>query len=145
MEKTQTSISISSIRGNRKRGSVGDFLRENIKTNADLAIVSAYFTIYAYQHLKPELESISRLRFLFGEPTFIKSLDPSKNNKRDFEIKEDKLAIPTNNKLSQKSIAKDCSDWITSKVEIKSMVKPNFLHGKLYLVENTNGVNEACL
>ena len=84
MDKTPTTQSISAIRDNRKRGSVGAFLRENIKTDADLAIVSAYFTIYAYQHLKPELESIDHLRFLFGEPTFIKSLDPIKTNKRDF-------------------------------------------------------------
>jgi len=145
MDKTLTSTILSSIRDNRKRGSVGEFLRENIKTDADLAIVSAYFTIYAYQHLKPELESIDHLRFLFGEPTFIKSLDPSKTNKRDFKIADDKLVIPTNSRLSQKSVAKECSDWIENKVEIKSMVKPNFLHGKLYLVENTNGVNEATM
>jgi ERCC4-related helicase len=145
MSKTLTSTNLSSIRDNRKRGSVGEFLRDNIKTDADLAIVSAYFTIYAYQHLKPELESIDHLRFLFGEPTFIKSLDPIKTNKRDFKIADDKLVIPTDSRLSQKSVAKDCSDWIESKVEIKSMVKPNFLHGKLYLVENTNGVNEAAM
>ena len=145
MDKTPTTQSISAIRDNRKRGSVGAFLRENIKTDADLAIVSAYFTIYAYQHLKPELESIDHLRFLFGEPTFIKSLDPSKTNKRDFEITDDKIVIPTDSRLSQKSVAKECSEWIQNKVDIKSMVKPNFLHGKLYLIENTNGVKEASM
>lgn len=145
MIKTQSLIHLSSIRDNRKRGSVGEFLRENIKTDAELAIVSAYFTIYAYQYLENELENINHLRFLFGEPTFIKSLDPSKTNKRDFKISDDKLLIPTNSRLSQKSVAKECSDWIENKVEIKSMVKPNFLHGKLYLVENTNGVNEAAM
>jgi len=67
-------VNLSSIRDNKNRGSVGQFLRENIKLDSDLSIVSAYFTIYAYSHLKNELDSISKLKFLFGEPTFIKSL-----------------------------------------------------------------------
>lgn len=33
----------SSIKDNRSRGSVGDFLREKIKEDSKLAIVSAYF------------------------------------------------------------------------------------------------------
>ncbi len=64
----------SSIRDNHKRGTVGDFLISNIKNGSELSIVSAYFTIYAYQKLKTELESVNHLNFLFGEPTFIKSL-----------------------------------------------------------------------
>lgn len=138
-------MATSSIRDNRNRGSVGEFLCENIKSDADLSIVSAYFTIYAYSHLKEQLNEIKQLRFLFGEPTFIKSLDPSKVNKRDFKIEDDKIVIPINSRLSQKSIARECSQWIEDKVEIKSMVKPNFLHGKLYLIENTNGVKEASM
>jgi ERCC4-related helicase len=145
MTEVNTKLNLSSIKDNRSRGSVGQFLIENIKEGADLKFVSAYFTIYAYNHLREQLDNIENLRFLFGEPTFIKSLDPSKKNKRDFEIKDDKLAIPTNRKLSQKAIAKDCAEWIQKKVEVKSMVKPNFLHGKLYLIENTNGVNEAAM
>jgi len=37
----------SSIKENHKRGSVGDFLKENISAKSDLSIVSAYFTIFA--------------------------------------------------------------------------------------------------
>ena len=144
MEKDTIEIT-SSIRDNRKNGSVGQFLIDNIKTNADLSFVSAYFTIYAYNHLKEQLNDINKLRFLFGEPTFINSLDPSKTNKRDFKIEDDKIIIPIEKRLTQKAIAKECSEWIEKKVEIKSMVKPNFLHGKLYLVENTNGVKEGAM
>jgi hypothetical protein len=39
----------SSIRDNQGRGKVGDFLKDNIKTDSNLSIVSAYFTIYAYE------------------------------------------------------------------------------------------------
>ena len=69
MEKKLTSINLSSIRDNRDRGSVGQFLKDNIKTDSDLSIVSAYFTIYAYNHLKDQLNNINELKFLFGEPT----------------------------------------------------------------------------
>jgi len=140
-----TSINLSSIKDNHKHGSVGQFLIDNVKSQADLSIVSAYFTIYAYDHLKTRLEQISHLKFLFGEPTFIKSLDPAKTNKRDFQIEDDQIVIPIQSRLTQKAIAKDCSEWIRQKVDIKSMVKPNFLHGKLYLIENPNGVKESVM
>lgn len=139
------SINLSSIRDNKNRGSVGQFLRENIKSESDLSIVSAYFTIYAYSYLKSELDSISKLKFLFGEPTFIKALDPTKVNKRDFKIEDDKIVIPIESRLTQKAIAKECSEWIQQKVEIKSMVKPNFLHGKMYHITQQSGVEKAIL
>ena len=78
-------MSYSSIRDNHSHGAVGDFLKQAISHNSDVSIVSAYFTIYAYHHLKSNLDNIKGLRFLFGEPTFIKSLDPEKVNTRDFQ------------------------------------------------------------
>ena len=60
----------SSIRDNSSRGSVGEFLTANIHPDAELSIVSAYFTIYAYHKFKDKLDSIKELNFLFGEPTF---------------------------------------------------------------------------
>ncbi len=137
------SVNLSSIRDNKNRGTVGQFLVDNIKSESDLSIVSAYFTIYAYSHLKGQLDSINKLKFLFGEPTFIKSLDPTKINKRDFKIEDDKIVIPIESRLTQKSVAKECSEWIQQKVEIKSMVKPNFLHGKMYHVTQQSGVEKA--
>ena len=83
MDKTLTSTILSSIRDNRDRGSVGQFLKDNIKRDSDLSIVSAYFTIYAYNHLKDQLNNLNELKFLFGEPTFIQSLDPTNTNKRE--------------------------------------------------------------
>ena len=54
----------SGIRDNRLRGKTGDFLREKIQSGSHLCIVSAYFTIYAYEALKAQLDSIEHLRFL---------------------------------------------------------------------------------
>ncbi|MCF6152428.1 MAG: NgoFVII family restriction endonuclease, partial [Candidatus Kuenenia stuttgartiensis] len=135
----------TSIRDNHKNGTVGQFLIDNVKQGAGLSIVSAYFTIYAYKQLKNQLDQTDHLKFLFGEPSFIKSLDPAKTNRRDFKIEDDSLVIPIESRLKQKSLSKECSDWIKEKVHIKSMVKPNFLHGKLYLMENPNGVKEAVM
>ena len=42
------------IRDNHFCGSVGDFLKPHLKTGTKLSVVSAYFTIYAYQALKAE-------------------------------------------------------------------------------------------
>ncbi len=133
----------SSIRDNHNYGSVGKFLQENIKPDSDLSIVSAYFTIYAYHQLKKELDEINSFRFLFGEPTFIKEIDPERKNGRDYQIIDDSLVIPTENRLNQKSIARECYDWLDEKSEIRSMVKPNFLHGKMYHIKQESGIEEA--
>ncbi len=62
-------VSIASgIHDNYKRGPVGGFLKEKIRKDAELSIVSAYFTIYAFEALKDKLLDINHLNFLFGEP-----------------------------------------------------------------------------
>lgn len=135
-------MSNSSIRDNHKNGSVGDFLVEHIKNNS-VSIVSAYFTIYAYKKLQAQLDNINRLRFLFGEPTFIKAIDPEKMNSRCYQIEDNQLTIPIASRLSQKATARECSDWIKTKVDIRSMVKPNFLHGKMYYMLQESGIEKA--
>jgi hypothetical protein len=62
-------LNASGLRDNYTRGTVADFLRAKIKTGSKLSIVSAYFTIYAFETLKDELERINHLDFLFGEPS----------------------------------------------------------------------------
>ncbi|MDO8281879.1 MAG: helicase-related protein [Thermodesulfovibrionia bacterium] len=136
-------MNYSSIRDNHTHGTVGDFLKQTISANSEVSIVSAYFTIYAYHQLKNNLDEIKKLQFLFGEPTFIKSMDPDKMNTRDFKIEDDKLTIPLESRLNQKTMARECSEWIRNKTEIRSMVKPNFLHGKLYHVRQESGIEKA--
>ncbi len=135
----------SGIRDNHKRGNVGDFLTDNITENSNLSFVSAYFTIYAYQVLKENLDKVNRLRFLFGQPRFISEIDPNKTDSRSYQIEDDTLTISLKNRLMQSQAAKECSEWIKEKVDIKSMVKPNFLHGKLYHITQENGVEKAIM
>jgi phosphatidylserine/phosphatidylglycerophosphate/cardiolipin synthase-like enzyme len=131
------------IRDNRSaRGSVADFLREKVADGADLSFVSAYFTIYAYEQLKSQLHRAAGLRFLFGEPSFVQGIDPQKKEQQQFRIENDKLQLK--NVLRQRQIAKDCSAWISEKVDIRTVTREGFLHGKMYHVAN-NGVSEAIL
>ena len=76
----------SGLRDNHTRGSVADFLKAKIRTESELSVVSAYFTIYAYDALKDYLGTIDHLDFLFGEPSFIGGLDPNKTGQKAFII-----------------------------------------------------------
>ncbi len=133
---------ISGIWDNHNRGAIGSFLRDKIRTNADLSFVSAYFTIYAYEALRTELNDINHLRFLFGEPRFIQSLDPDKTEAKAFRVENDALELA--NTLEQKRVARDCAAWLEAKVDVRSIIKPGFLHGKMYHMNN-NGVSEAII
>jgi len=137
-----TTLNTSGLRDNHTRGSVADFLRAKIQTDSKLSIVSAYFTIYAFDALKDELERIEHLNFLFGEPSFVNRLDPSKTEKKAFII--DAAGLELANKLQQKRVAKECADWIERKVDIKTIKQSNLLHGKMYHIAN-GGVEDAIL
>jgi SNF2 family DNA or RNA helicase len=132
----------SGIRDNHSRGTVASFLTEKIQDGSTLSIVSAYFTIYAYDALKQSLDRIQHLDFLFGEPSFVNRLDPSKTEKKAFIIDAGGLELA--NKLQQKRVAKECSDWIDQKVAIKTIKQSNLLHGKMYHI-STVGVQDAIL
>ena len=130
----------SGIRDNNKRGTVADFLRTHIEPNTTLAIVSAYFTIYAYEKLEHELSSIKELNFLFGEPSFVKAINDN-SERQSFKIEDDEIKLEI--KLKQKAIARKCEQWIKEKVNIRSIKQSNLLHGKLYHI--TNGNRESAI
>lgn len=92
--------------------------------------------------MKDKLDNIENLQFLFGEPRFVKSLDPDKTDKKAYNLEDNSMTLA--NRLSQKSAAKECMDWISSKVEIRSIKKSNLLHGKMYHIAN-GGVEDAIM
>jgi SNF2 family DNA or RNA helicase len=130
------------LRDNHRRGTVGDFLKGKIQDGSRLSVVSAYFTIYAYDALSDHLSRIEHLDFLFGEPSFVNRLDPSKTAKKAFIIDADGLELA--NKLQQKLVAKKCAEWIEQRVDIKTIKQSNLLHGKMYHIA-TGGVEDAIL
>jgi SNF2 family DNA or RNA helicase len=132
----------SGLRDNYSRGNVGDFLREKIRDGSQLSVVSAYFTIYAYDALRTWLHRIDHLNFLFGEPSFLGRLDPNKTQNKSFFIDAEGLELT--NKLQQKRVARECAQWIQGKVDIRTIKHSNLLHGKMYRVAN-GAVEEAIL
>jgi superfamily II DNA or RNA helicase len=127
----------SGIRDNNQHGTMASFFEEYLEQNAEVSIISAYFTIYAFEHLQSKLEHIRHLNFLFGEPHFI--LDRHRKEPAVSTLKES--GINLEKQLKQNPIAKACATWIRNKVTIKSMKEANLLHGKLYHIEINNKEN----
>ena len=129
------------ILDNKTQGKVIDKLKENIKTGTKLSIISAYFTIYAYEELRKELNKIDSLRLLFSEPTFIKK---KKDINREFKLSGsyerglagDRYEMKLKNELKQSEIAKECAEWIKEKVEVKAYDEEYTLPQKMYIIEN---------
>ena len=140
--KTSIDIESSALWDNHRRGNIGDYLKEKIHPDCFLSIVSAYFTIYAYEALKEDLDGIKKLRFLFGEPRFVTSLDPERTESKAFRILDDELELAS--RLEQKRIARECANWIRDKVEIRSVTQRELLHGKMYHVDN-GGLPDAVI
>ena len=134
----------SGLRDNHSRGSVGGFLRENIRPGSELSFVSAYFTVHAYAALKDSLESADHLRFLFGEPSSVTSLEKERKEGRHFVLGNGGQNLTLGNQLAQKQLARDCAAWIRAKVAIRSVTRSGFLHGKLYHIRK-NGLDQAIL
>ncbi len=108
---------------------VKDDLSKSITPKSKLSIAASCFSIYAYEELKKELNSIAELRFLFTSPTFVEEKFPKE--KREFYIPKlsrersvygTEFEIKLRNELTQKAIAKECADWIRKKVTFKSNI-----------------------
>lgn len=132
------------IYDNHKRGILQDFLRKNIDENTKASFVSAYFTIDAYYALMDEFDKMQELRFLFGEPNFVKKVNDFLHYKTTI-IEKEELKVPIDRSIKQSKAAKACAEWIREKVEIRSIKKPNFLHGKTYILENTGKIQPTAV
>ena len=104
-----------------------DDLQAEIQKKSKLAIAASCFSMFAYQDLKKQLDSIDELRFIFTSPTFMG--DNDKKEQREFYIprleREQNLygtefELRLRNKLNQKAISKECADWIRKKVKFKT-------------------------
>ncbi len=69
-------------------------------------------------------------------------LDPNRTEKKAYLIDDHGLQLE--NQLQQKRVARDCADWISRKVDIKTVRQSNLLHGKMYHIAN-GGVEDAIL
>ena len=106
---------------------VRDDLRKEIKRGSKISVAAACFSMYAYQELKKQLESVEEFRFIFTSPTFVK--EKTEKQKREFYIprlsRETSLygtefEIKLRNEMTQRAIARECADWIRRKAKFKS-------------------------
>ena len=109
---------------------------------SDLSIVSAYFTIYAFAALRDALENTTRMRFLYGEPRGVGAMDPAGDEAKAFRLTEDG-GIDLVQVLAQKPLARACAAWIEKHVDIRTVKRTNFLHGKLYHIARPDGGSTA--
>lgn len=113
---------------------LGDDLKKEIKSGSRLRIAASCFSIYAFNALKSELEQIEELKFLFTTPTLIDEQvkDKVKKYQREFFITKlsesglcgTEFEIRLKNQMTQKAIARECAEWLRSKVQIKTLKEP---------------------
>lgn len=123
---------------------VRDDMISTINKGSKISIAAACFSIYAYEELKKQLESIDECRFIFTAPTFIK--EKTEKQKREFYIprlnRENSLygtefELKLRNEMNQKAIAKECADWIKRKATFKSNITGENMTGFIN-VTNSN-------
>lgn len=126
---------------------LGDDLKKTIKKGAKVRMVASYFSIYAFEALKEELSSIEELQFIFPTPTFVKQgiTESISKEKREYYIPKHlretslygtEFEIKLRNQLTQKAIARECADWVRSKVRFKSNITESELQNFIYVDGN---------
>jgi hypothetical protein len=110
---------------------LGDDFKKSIKPGARLKVAASCFSIYAFEALKRELETVESFYFIFTAPTFAADAvtDAAKKERREFHIpKTDRerdlygteFEIQLKNKMTQRAIAKECADWMRRKASFRS-------------------------
>jgi len=136
---------VDQILDNRKKGKVGETLKNLISSGSKLSFISSCFTIYAFQELKEVLKKCAKLRFLFIEPTFIKN-KPSESreyyigrSEREKSLSGSEFELRLKNDLNQSSIARECAAWVEEKAEMRSLVDSSVASVKIYHGQNESG------
>ena len=117
---------------------VKDDLEKTVSKGDKISIAAACFSIYAYETLKEQLDSVEELRFVFTSPTFLQEKAP--REKREFYIPQlnrerslygTEFEVKLRNELNQKAIARECAEWIKKKVRFRSNVTGGSMGGFL--------------
>ncbi len=103
---------------NKSRGNVISELKGNIKAGCTLSVVSTLFSLYAYNELKNELSKVDKFRLLVpsngNEESFLKNLSGNHLDRR------------LRNRLDITRIARECSEWLKQKCEVRELSSPVF-------------------
>lgn len=126
---------------------VRDDMTTTIAKGSKVSVAAACFSMYAYKELKKQLEGVDEFRFIFTSPTF--TTEKASKEKREFYIprlnRESSLygtefEIKLRNEMTQKSIAKECADWIRRKAVFKSNITGENMQGFMTVESSTEQV-----
>lgn len=126
---------------------VRDDMASTIRKGSKVSIAAACFSMYAYKELRKQLEQVDECRFIFTSPTFV--TEKSEKQKREFYIprlnRESSLygtefEIKLRNEMTQKAIAKECTDWIRRKATFKSNTTNEIMGGFMTVTGPTSNV-----
>jgi len=128
---------------NNKTEKAGDELKKDLRTGSRVNVVAAIFSIYGYESLKKELNSVEELRFIFTDPTFVETDKKNReqklfevhSNNRKRSISGSEFEINLKNQLKGRVIAKECRQWIEDKVTIKTNTSSRYIQPQL-IVDN---------
>lgn len=93
-------------------------LSQHIKAGNKLSILTGLFSLYAFDELKAELNSLKQCRILFSQFKGF-SATPDVNTSPFGELTGTKFETRYRNKLNQQSLAKDFAIWLEDKADIK--------------------------
>ncbi len=110
---------------------LGDDLKQVVRPGSKLRIAASCFSIFAFEALKAELETIDSLQFIFTSPTFVPddATDRLKKEHREFHIPKlererslygSEFEVRLRNELTQRAIAKECAEWMRQKAIFRS-------------------------
>ncbi|MGO0054996.1 hypothetical protein ACTMS8_05500 [Streptococcus suis] len=107
---------------------LGDQLKEHLGKGSKVKMAAATFSMFAYQSLKEELEQIEELQFIFTSPTFTTNEVAKEyreytipKKQRESSIFGAEYELKLMNELTQKSLARECADWVRRKAQFKSI------------------------
>jgi len=113
-----------------KHKKVGDVLKAQLQEGSKVAVVSAMFSIHAFNALKKEFSKVERVRLIFSNPLF----SDERVDELSLEGTDDEIF--QRNRLDQWRIAKECAKWLQAKVDVKEVKHRGVLPTNLFYVKN---------
>ncbi len=128
------------ILDNKSVGFVYEELQDSLRKGSKLSIISAYFSMYAYDMLKKDLNKIDNMRFIYTKPTFTKNKE---KEAREYYIDNNDIfgneyEIKLKNEMTMSSISRECYNWIKSKADFKTFKNINEAQLRMICVDNNN-------
>ncbi len=114
---------------------VKDIISQSISSNDKLSIMTGLFSIYAFDALKAELSNLSSTRILFSQFKGFGNLDQVASPFGALTGGEHETKF--RNQLNQKAIAKEFSDWLQQKAQVKLVKQPGAVGKHIITNEST--------